>query len=272
MVPVPHSPARPVRVPHDAAARGRRRPDRGEPRRRCADRADPEERGHEAAPDRDHRELTRHGPAGPARAGPHLEGVVRMRPPVADPSTARRLRLSATEVAASALAAVSGAVAASSLGVAGTVVGAALASGLSTAGAALYEHVLRRTHDRLRVAPPEWRRVAMTAVVAFALAMGVITLGERVLGRSTADTIRGTPWPSAPAIVQLIDPRHGAHSQTPDSVPAPPTSRTSAVPTTSVTPTSAVSAWPAPTTTTLPIPTTTPSGPMTSPPTSATEG
>lgn len=196
-----------------------------------------------------------------------------MRPPVADPSTARRSRLSATEVAASALAAVSGAVAASTLGVAGTVAGAALASGLSTAGATLYEHALRRTHDRIRVAPPKWRRVAITAVVAFALAMGVITLGERVLGRSTADTIRGTPRPSAPAIVQLIDPRHGAHSRAPASVPAPPTSTTSAVPTTSVTPTSAVSTPPAPTTTTLPIPTTTPaSGPMPSPPASTTEG
>jgi hypothetical protein len=198
---------------------------------------------------------------------------MRMLPPVADPSTARRSRLSATEVAASALAAVSGAVAASSLGVAGTVAGAALASGLSTAGATLYEHVLRRTHDRIRVAPPKWRRVALTAVVAFALAMGVITLGERVLGRSTADLVRGRPGPSAPAIVRLIDPRRGAHSRAPASVPAPPTSTTNAVPTTSVTPTRTGSTPSAPATTTLPIPTTTPaSGPMPSPPASTREG
>ncbi|HEY3709793.1 MAG TPA: hypothetical protein VGL64_10485 [Amycolatopsis sp.] len=188
-----------------------------------------------------------------------------MRPPVADPSTARRSRLSATEVAASALAAVSGAIAASSLGVAGTVAGAALASGLSTAGATLYEHVLRRTHDRIRVAPPKWRRVVLTAVVAFALAMGVITLGERVLGKSTADLIHGRPGPSAPATVRLIDPRRGAHPRAPASAPAPPASTTNAVPTTSATPTPAGSTPPAPATTTLPIPA---SGPMPSPPTS----
>jgi hypothetical protein len=176
------------------------------------------------------------------------------------------------EVAASALAAVSAAVAASFLGVAGTVVGAALVSGLSTAGAALYEHALRRTHDRLRAAPSKWRRVAMAAVVAFALAMGVITFGERVLGRSTADTVRGSPGPSAPAIVQLLDPRHGAHRRTPPSVPAPQTSTTRPVPTTSVSPTSAVSTPPAPPTTASSIPTgASASGPI-PPPISTTEG
>jgi hypothetical protein len=64
----------------------------------------------------------------------------------------RRIDVSATQVAASALAAVSGAVAASYLGVAGTLVGAALGSVASTAGTAVYKHYLARSQERLRKA------------------------------------------------------------------------------------------------------------------------
>ena len=65
------------------------------------------------------------------------------RPAPAQPP--RRLPLSPAQVAASALAAVSSAVVASFLGVAGTVIGAALASVVSTVSAALYSASLRRT-------------------------------------------------------------------------------------------------------------------------------
>lgn len=64
----------------------------------------------------------------------------------------RRIDVSATHVVASLLATTTGAVAASSLGVAGTLIGAAIVSVASTAGAAVYKHYLARSHDQLRKA------------------------------------------------------------------------------------------------------------------------
>jgi hypothetical protein len=60
-----------------------------------------------------------------------------------------RIELSGLQASASAMAAVTGAVLASFLGVAGTIVGTAVASFAGTAGAAIYNHYLRRTKDRL---------------------------------------------------------------------------------------------------------------------------
>jgi hypothetical protein len=64
----------------------------------------------------------------------------------------RRIDLSATQVVASMLAAVTGAVAASFLGIAGTVIGAAVMSVASTAVAAIYKHYLASSRERLRAA------------------------------------------------------------------------------------------------------------------------
>jgi hypothetical protein len=64
----------------------------------------------------------------------------------------RRIDVSASQVVASTLAAVTGAVAASYLGVTGTIIGAAVMSVASTAGAAVYKHYLARSHERLRAA------------------------------------------------------------------------------------------------------------------------
>jgi hypothetical protein len=64
----------------------------------------------------------------------------------------RRIDLSATQVVASMLAAVTGAVAASTLGIAGTVIGAAVMSVASTAVAAVYKHYIGRSRERLRAA------------------------------------------------------------------------------------------------------------------------
>ncbi|MEX5718851.1 hypothetical protein [Geodermatophilus maliterrae] len=61
-----------------------------------------------------------------------------------------RTQLSATQVVAGALAAVSAAVLASFFGVAGTVIGAALVSVVSTTGSAVYSASLSRTTERLR--------------------------------------------------------------------------------------------------------------------------
>jgi hypothetical protein len=60
--------------------------------------------------------------------------------------------ISATQVIASVLASVTGAVAASFLGVGGTVIGAALMSVASTAVAGIYKHGLARSKERLQAA------------------------------------------------------------------------------------------------------------------------
>jgi hypothetical protein len=70
------------------------------------------------------------------------------------PSRHRRMArfdLSATQLIATALAAITATIAASYLGVSGTVIGAALASVVSAVGNAVYGHSLRSTRDRVRV-------------------------------------------------------------------------------------------------------------------------
>jgi hypothetical protein len=64
----------------------------------------------------------------------------------------RRIELSATQVIASMLAAVTGAVAASYTGIAGTMIGVAVMSVASTAGGAFYQYYLGRSQERLRSA------------------------------------------------------------------------------------------------------------------------
>ena len=61
----------------------------------------------------------------------------------------RRIELSATQVVASMLAAVTGAIAASYTGIAGTVIGVAVMSVASTAGAAVYKHYLASSQEKL---------------------------------------------------------------------------------------------------------------------------
>jgi hypothetical protein len=64
----------------------------------------------------------------------------------------RGLQLSGTQVIASVLATLTGAIAASYLGVAGTLVGAAVGSIASTTGTEIYKHYLQRSQERLRTA------------------------------------------------------------------------------------------------------------------------
>jgi hypothetical protein len=78
----------------------------------------------------------------------------------------RRFNLSTIQVSAGILAALTGAIAASFLGVAGTLVGAAVGSLASTVGGEVYKHYLERTHERLRGAVDvRRRRTAQGAVV-----------------------------------------------------------------------------------------------------------
>ena len=69
-----------------------------------------------------------------------------------------RLQISATQLIASALAAVTATIAASYLGVSGTVIGAAIASVVTVTGNAVYGHSLHRTSERVRTAVPTTAR------------------------------------------------------------------------------------------------------------------
>lgn len=76
------------------------------------------------------------------------------RPPAQGGAPRVRLQLSATQLIASALAAVTATIAASYLGVSGTVIGAAIASVVTVTGNAVYSHSLHRTGQRVRTAVP----------------------------------------------------------------------------------------------------------------------
>ena len=138
-----------------------------------------------------------------------------------------RFELSATQLIATALAAITATVAASYLGVAGTVIGAAVVSVMTAIGNAVYAHSLRTTHARVREAvpvrrrpltpapalplspplgpPPSdgkrgeaemrrggWQRAAFGAVAVFVALLTVITGVEIVTGRPVSDLLRGT--------------------------------------------------------------------------------
>ncbi len=135
----------------------------------------------------------------------------------------QRLQLSATQLIASGLAAVTATVAASFLGVTGTVIGAAVASMLTVSGNAIYAHSLRRTSERVRtvvptavrrhagaapqptdptdhtkVAPPEKprkplsrRQLAIAVVGLFAAVLALVTTVELAAGRPLSDLLRG---------------------------------------------------------------------------------
>lgn len=63
----------------------------------------------------------------------------------------RKFELSMPQIVGSALAAVTAAVAASYLGVAGTVIGAAVVSVATTVGSAIYTHYLKRTGEQVKL-------------------------------------------------------------------------------------------------------------------------
>jgi hypothetical protein len=81
----------------------------------------------------------------------------------------RRLDVTATQAVASMMAALTGAIAASGLGIAGTIIGAAFMSLAGTVGAAVYKHYLARSNERLRAAAtnlaPKASRNAVAAAV-----------------------------------------------------------------------------------------------------------
>jgi hypothetical protein len=84
----------------------------------------------------------------------------------------RRFDVTGLQILASVLATVTGAVAASYLGVAGTIIGAAVMSVASTAGSAFYRHYLGRTAKRMRES---------AAVAAAHRAAGRATAGTHIM-------------------------------------------------------------------------------------------
>ncbi len=165
-------------------------------------------------------------------------------------------QLSALQLAAGALAAVSAAVVASFFGVAGTVIGAAVASVVSTVGAAVYTESMRRTHAGLRRAgsrlvrspqspvdrsasdrpplparldprrsPPRrrWRRwamVAATAVAVFGLAMVVVTTVELIGHKPVAALVGGSNQAGGTTLGSLTGTSGGDNGQ--QQAPASP--------------------------------------------------
>src|ERR671932_1841416 len=121
----------------------------------------------------------------------------------------KAMQLSVVQVLAGALASVSAAVVASTFGLAGTLIGAAVTSVVATIAGALYTHSLERARSRIRirrdprtgaleqeVVPPSnapraisWGLVAGAAALVFALAIGAVTAVELVASKPVASLL-----------------------------------------------------------------------------------
>ncbi|TMR25332.1 hypothetical protein ETD86_01725 [Nonomuraea turkmeniaca] len=130
----------------------------------------------------------------------------------------RHVRLSVTQIIGGALAALTAAIAASYLGMAGTVIGAALMSVATMVGTDIYTHYLRRTGDKVRqhtttswrkrpaqseaATPPVtlphpprgrlgWLRVGAAAALVFTISFGGILIYQILAGQTVADQVNG---------------------------------------------------------------------------------
>jgi hypothetical protein len=167
---------------------------------------------------------------------------------------------------AGVLAAVSAAVVGSFLGVAGTLVGAALASIVGSVGTEVYHRLVDRGHQKLKSTfvtasaavgtPPvaaaedespsepepqgpslprqiRWGRAAMVAGALFVLAMGSLTAFELISGKSAADAVGGTSSSGTTVCSVLCGKRHNA---SPLPVPSSTTAVTGTAPATTTAP------------------------------------
>lgn len=213
-----------------------------------------------------------------------------------DKSTARKHDISASQLFATALAAVTAAFLGSMLGTAGTVIGAGIASVVTTFAGALYQRSLDRTRTTLRtrvarfepptvriaaptdaptvvlspVAPAAargrrltWRVVVLATVAAFALGIGAVSGVELLRGHPNSGGTAGTSVGSLfgqptgrPPVTHRPATTAPATSQPPTTTQPPATTTAPATTTPSATP----SPSPAPTGTT-------PTGTTTPPPT-----
>ncbi|MEO8887729.1 MAG: hypothetical protein ABI429_00285 [Jatrophihabitantaceae bacterium] len=207
--------------------------------------------------------------------------------PAPEPTT-HRLRISATQLVASALAAVTATVAASYLGVSGTVIGAAVASVVTVLGNAVYSHSIRQTGNRVRTAVPagvRWpqlapqslppapdapqrrerekatslRVLAAACAGVFAAVLVLVTTVELIAGEPLSDLRRGHSGTGTSLLGGKSTPR-AEHNLTPAG-PQPTVTVTAKVVTT--TPTVTVTAPPVTATVTPPATTATPTAPPT---------
>lgn len=181
--------------------------------------------------------------------------------------------LRVSKLLAGGLAAISGAVVASRIGVEGTLTGAALTSIFVAVATALYSHSLTLAHGRMRrvlvrraggdadtgqpaAQPIRWQRVAVAAAVVFVIAVGAITAVEVVAGQPLASLFGNRPRPGASTSIGVV--ASGQRGSTPPTTRAPgtpTTSRPGSVPTTTAAPvgapTTTVPATTVPNTTTV---------------------
>jgi hypothetical protein len=126
----------------------------------------------------------------------------------------RGLNLNAIQVSAGILAALTGAFAASFLGVGGTLVGAAVGSIASTVGGEVYKHYLERTHERLRGAVGGRRfwtaRDAVAGPADPAVAqnqLGVTSRRHEDDADASETQVLHAPWSAAPGQGAVTAPR-----------------------------------------------------------------
>jgi hypothetical protein len=206
--------------------------------------------------------------------------------------TRPRIQLSATQVVASALAAITATVGASYLGVAGTVIGAAVASVLTVVGNAVYSHSIQRTSARVRTVVPaasrfggrpvpvvvdeptpvvprrrSWSVLAAACLGVFVGVLVVVTAVEVVAGRPLTDVLRGRPGSGTSVLGDSRPQPRPTVTITPAVVTKTPTMTVTGSPvTTTVTPTRTATSTPShapdktPDSTATPTPTPTPTG------------
>jgi hypothetical protein len=180
--------------------------------------------------------------------------------------------LRVSKLLAGGLAAISGAVVASRIGVEGTLTGAALTSIFVAVATALYSHSLTLAHGRMRrvlvrrasgdadtgqpsARPIRWQRVAVAAAVVFAIAVGAITAVEAVAGQPLASLFGNRPRPGASTSIGVVaSGKRGSTAPATRAPGTPTTSRPGSAPTT---------------TAPVGVPTTTVLSPTTVPPTTA---
>ena len=210
----------------------------------------------------------------------------------------RRIEISLTQLLAGSAAAACGAWLASKIGVAGTVIGAAIVSALVTTLSAIYTHGARRAQERLLVRKAEiherarlpatyaddppppapeppaegyrWGRIALAALAVFIVAMGAVTVIELVKGQSFSCSSAGRDCDQG---TTLLPGRARTHPTSPTPTLTPSATTTpSVVPSSgSGTPSPTGSPSPSVSTTGSPSPSGTPSGTV-SPSASATTG
>jgi len=155
---------------------------------------------------------------------------------------------------AGALAAVCAAVVGSFLGVAGTLIGAAVASIVGSVGTEIYARSIRKGHKKLETLTPpfvrapaavgtprvaaanrndssshtvptrreiRWGRVALVAGALFVLAMGTLTTVELITGKSAATMIGGHNTPAKTTFGGLFGSGQQKAKPTPTPTPTP---------------------------------------------------